>query len=79
MAVCSIWMQAKRPGFTKSGEETSKIDERKVQTNETPIELAMIRLLVARHGRERRRLLPFSREWLTSCQRRDPGASHCTA
>src|SRR5260370_40978643 len=34
--------------------------ERKVQTSETLIELAMIRLLVARLGRDRRRVLTFS-------------------
>ena len=58
----------------------SRDPERKVQTDETLFELALIRLLVACLGRERWRVLPLSEgEWPTSSHRRDPGASHCTA
>jgi putative transposase len=52
------WIVERTFGWLSRNRRMSKDYERKVQTSETLIGLAMIRLLVARLGRERRRGLP---------------------
>jgi hypothetical protein len=45
------WVVERTFGWLSRNRRMSKDDERKVQTSETLIELAMIRLLIARQGR----------------------------